>query len=80
MSADNYLYVGKRGDKYVIVDRCASSQYRHSISHRERAIATLDDAWSAWQEACRLDYIGAHYTEYGVNCSPGVAKELGWAA
>ncbi len=82
MSADNFLFVGKKGDKYAVTDRSASvdcdGEYADVIEHDEWVISEHDTAREAWDEAARLDYTGEHYTEYGISASEDVARQLGF--
>lgn len=72
MSADNYLYVTKRGDKFVGVMLFASSDYAQSDIDKLRTIVeafTLNDALRlAHREVERTFY------EYGVSLEHGLTN------
>lgn len=76
MSRDDYLYVGKRGDLYVVVNRCASVENPAEIAENEREITNRTRADQAVLEANRIQM--EEGTEYGVHCSPATQKALGW--
>ena len=58
VSADNYLFVFKRGDKYVVQNRFASNDYYD----RDKLTGGVEFDTSA--EAAQ--YANGEYTEYGV--------------
>lgn len=80
MSADNFLYVGKRGERWAIVDRSASCEdYSEEISDYERVISEHDYPFAAHLEAARLDQTGDYWTEYGVVLSPAIRAAFGFS-
>lgn len=76
MSRDNYLYVGKKNGRYMIVHRSASLDYDDKIGKDEVAVAGSTEPSSAVLMANRLQW--EDRTEYGVVVSDRVARELGW--
>lgn len=76
MSRDDFLYVGKRGELYVIVNRSASVEGADEIDDEEREITNRTRADQAVLEANRIQ--AEELTEYGVHFSPATQKALGW--
>jgi hypothetical protein len=76
VSRDNYLYVGKKDGRYMIVNRSASLDYDERIEPDEVPVADSTEPSSAVLMANRLQW--EDRTEYGVVVSDRVARELGW--
>jgi hypothetical protein len=76
MSRDDFLFVGKRDGRYVIVNRSASNDYDQRVGADEHAIADSTEPSSAVLMAQRLQHEDP--TEYGVMVAAKVARELGW--
>jgi hypothetical protein len=76
VSRDDFLFVGKKNQHYVIVRRSASLIDTDRIKAHEHVLATATEPSSAVLLANRLQR--DENTEYGVQVSERVAKELGW--
>jgi hypothetical protein len=76
VSRDDFLFVGKRGQHYVIVRRSASLDYTDRLRKDEVAAATATEPSAAVLMANRLQH--EENTEYGVMVADKVARELGW--
>jgi hypothetical protein len=76
VSRDDFLFVGKRDGRYVIVNRSASLDYDQRVAADEYAIADSTEPSSAVLMANRLQHEDP--TEYGVQVAAKVARELGW--
>lgn len=72
MSADNYLYVTKRGDKFVGVMLFASSDYTQSDIDKLRAVVEADTLNAAL--ALAHDENRRTYYEYGVSLEHGLTN------
>lgn len=75
MSGD-FLYVGKRQQRYFIVKRNPADRRPDNIMSDEIALSTVTTASSAVLEAGRLNRLLA--PGRGVVVAPKVRRELGW--
>lgn len=75
MSADNYLYVAPRGDRFVVVMRFASFDYPLDVEDREHVYYESRLAENAVAQAHRHTY--EDIVEYGVSLHPAVRDAFG---